>query len=602
MIKNLRVLFVFFLIPILGLAMFWGKHHGQLPSTSPDILPNEIMNHIRYLSDNDRSGRYPGTIGSRDVISYIIRHFRSFGIRPGAENGSFVQTFNIVDGIELGKHNEMVIAGDSLSLSLDYIPLWFSGNEQVVSSAVFAGYGFSIDEDDLKWDDYAGHDVAGKWVIVMRHSPERNKRNSIYAPYSSLHKKMLVARDKGAAGILFVSQMEDSTLYPLRYISGYAKAGIPAIHLGTKSADRLLQKAGWNRETLQETMNRTLEPIFFELPEVTISARVDLVETLIRGANVIGEIRSGNREYRDEYLVLGAHFDHLGLGGRGSGSRRPNTLAVHNGADDNASGTAGFLELAHKLMSRKSHLKRSVLLIAFDAEEKGLLGSKYFTDHSTIDLENIITMINLDMIGRLRDSTLNVGGVGTSPAFEPLLDSLILSTSMKLNKSNAGFGPSDHASFYKKDLPVLFFNSGAHEEYHTPEDDWKLINLRGETEILHYVHQVIYELCRIPEKPVYTSAGPKQQVRKYQKSKVTFGIMPAYGDSEKGLKIDGISDPDGVAAKAGIKKGDLIKSINGKPIKDIYEYMDRLGELEPGTNIPVQIERNGIIMELTVAL
>ena len=177
--------------------MFWGKHHGQLPSTSPDILPNEIMNHIRYLSDNDRSGRYPGSIESRDVISYIIRHFRSFGIRPGAENGSFVQTFNIVDGIELGKHNEMVIAGDSLSLSLDYIPLWFSGNEQVVSSAVFAGYGFSIDEDDLKWDDYAGHDVAGKWVIVMRHSPVRNKRNSVYAPYSSLHKKMLVDRDKG---------------------------------------------------------------------------------------------------------------------------------------------------------------------------------------------------------------------------------------------------------------------------------------------------------------------------------------------------------------------------------------------------------------------
>ena len=600
--NNRYSLLIFFLILVLGLAMFWAKHQGQLPNSSPEILPNEIMNHIRFLSDDDRSGRYPGTLESRSVVSYIIRYFRSFGIRPGGENDSFVQPFNIVDGIGLGNNNEMVLGGDSLLLKEEYIPLWFSGNEQVTASAIFAGYGFSIDEENLKWNDYSELEVSGKWVVIMRHSPEREKRNSVFSPYSSLHKKMLVARDNGAAGVLFISQIEDTTLYPLQYISGYTKASIPAIHLSNRVADKLLINSGWTRKTIQQTMNNKLEPITFEFQNIIISAKVELIETTIRAANVIGEIRSGNRQYRDEYLVLGAHFDHLGLGGPSSGSRVPGASEIHNGADDNASGIAGLLELTHKIMSKKSHLKRSILLVAFDAEEKGLLGSKYFIDHPTIKLENIVAMINLDMIGRLKDSTLYVGGVGTSPTFEPLLDSLILGTSMKLSKSNAGFGPSDHASFYKKDLPVLFFNSGTHEEYHTPEDKWKLINLRGETEILSFVHQVIYELCRTPNKPQYTAAGPKEQLRKYQNSNVKFGIMPAYGGSNNGLKIEGISDPSGAAARAGIKKGDLIKSINGKPINDIYEYMDRLGELNPGMKIPVQIKRNGKIIKLSVTL
>ena len=600
--NNSQSLLIFFLILGLGLGMFWVKHQGRLPNSSPEILPNEIMDHIRFLSDESLQGRYPGTIESRSVISYIIRYFRSFGIRPGGENGSFVQPFNIIDGIELGKVNEMLIGSDSLTLNKDFIPLWFSGNEQLSAPVIFVGYGFSINEEKIKWNDYSKMDVSGKWAVIMRNNPERDKRNSVFSPYSSLHKKMLVARDNGASGVIFVSQEKDTALYPLQYIPGYAGAGIPVLHLGNKATKKLFSNTGWSRENIQKTMDKTRESISFELQNITISARVDLIETQIRAANVIGEIRSGNRKYRNEYVVLGAHFDHLGLGGSKSGSRNPGLSAIHNGADDNASGIAGILELAHKIMSHKSHLKRSVLLIAFDAEEKGLLGSKYFVDNSTIKLENIAAMINLDMIGRLKDSTLNVGGVGTSTIFEPLLDSLILGTSMKLNKSTAGFGPSDHASFYKKDLPVLFFNSGTHEEYHTPKDKWKLINLRGETEILNYVHKVIYELCRIPKKPKYSFAGPKEQVTNYRNFNVKLGIMPSYGGLNKGLKIDGISDQGGPAAMAGIKRGDLIKSINGKSINSIYEYMDRLNELKPGMKIPVKIERNGKIIILLVAL
>ena len=382
--KNTNSLYTYILIVILGLAMIQMKNIGTYQSgSSPSITENDIMDHIRYLSHNDRAGRYPGTRESKDVISYLIRHFKSFGVKPGGENGSFVQPFNITTGIELGKNNSMIIDGDSLMTGRDYMPLWFSGNETVSASAVFTGYGFSIDEKELKWNDYSGVDVAGKWVIVMRHGPERNNQHSLYTPHSGLHKKMLVARDKGAIGIIYVSQVEDTDLYPLKYIAGHSNAGIPAIHLSNEMADRLFKAVGWSRKNIQKIMNESLKTVSFKLPK-TINASVDLNPIQTRVANVVGLIQSGNRKYRNEYVVIGAHFDHLGTGGAGTGSRKPDTPGIHTGADDNASGTAGLLEIAQKLVSQKSRLKRSVLLLGFDAEEKGLLGAKYFTENPMV--------------------------------------------------------------------------------------------------------------------------------------------------------------------------------------------------------------------------
>jgi hypothetical protein len=290
------------------------------------------------------------------------------------------------------------------------------------------------------------------------------------------------------------------------------------------------------------------------------------------------------------------------MGGDGSGSRKPNEIAVHPGADDNASGIAGLLELAQKLTSHKSRLKRSILLIGLDAEEKGLLGARHFTEHPIVDLENIITMINMDMIGRMKDSSVTAGGVGTSPAFRPLLDSLSRAKGFDLNMTFPGFGPSDHAAFYAKDIPVLFFFSGYHNEYHTPDDTWKLINLQGEKDILELIYDVVFHLARTPDRPVYTEAGPKQgRMNRDTRFKVTFGIMPAYGSMKNGLEVDALSSPDGPAAKAGIKNGDIIKSINGKTIKDIYEYMDRLEELEKGMTIPVLVDRDGTELRLNLS-
>ena len=599
--KNTNSLYTYIFIVFVGLSMIQMKKFGTFRSgASPSITENDIMDHIRYLSHKDRVGRYPGTRGSKDVISYLIRQFKSFGVKPGGENGSFVQPFNITDGIELGKNNSMIIDGDSLVTGQDYMPLWFSGNETVSSSAVFTGYGFSINEKELKWNDYSGLDVAGKWVIVMRHSPERNNQHSLYTPHSGLHKKMLVARDKGAIGIIYVSQIEDDDLYPLKYRTGFSNAGIPAIHLSNEMADKLFKPVGRTRKNIQNKMNKSLKTVSFKLP-MTINASVELNPIQTRGANVVGLIQSGNRKYRNEYVVVGAHFDHLGMGGAGTGSRKPDTTGIHSGADDNASGTSGLLEIAHKLVSQKSRLKRSIILIGFDAEEKGLLGAKYFVENPLIDLQNIVTMINLDMIGRMKDSSITVGGVGTSPMFEPLLKRESIGRNFTINMTKPGYGPSDHAAFYTNDIPVLFFFTGFHSEYHTPDDSWKLINLKGEKDILNLVYDITFNISRIPKRPVFTEAGPKEgRMQRNTKFKVTFGIVPSYGSTKKGLEVDGISKADGPAAKAGILKGDVIKSIDGKPINDIYEFMDRLGELEPGMTITVLIDRNGAELELPV--
>ena len=599
---NKRAIFTIAFVFILGFFLIrLKKDFNSSKNSSFEITEKEIMGHIQYLSHEDRKGRKPGTRESRDVIAYLIKEFKSNGIKPGAKNQSYTQSFDIETGIELGESNFLTINDDSLEINKDYIPLWFSANKTESSSAIFAGYGFNINEESIQWNDYENIDVKNKWVIVFRKSPEADNVHSIFREHSSFHKKMLVARDNGAVGIIFVSQVEDTTLFPLNYISGYKNDGIPAVHISNETANKLFKPLGWTQEMLQETMNRSMESVNFEIPNLTIEASVELKLTKDRAANVIGILKSGNRKYREELIVIGAHFDHLGLGGERSGSRQVDTLAVHPGADDNASGVSGLLEIAQKVSSFKSKLKRSIVFIAFDAEETGLLGSKFFIENPPFPLEQVTTMINLDMIGRMKESTFTVGGVGTSLIFEPLLDSLSLNRGFTVNKTMAGFGPSDHASFYAMDIPVLFFFTGVHSDYHTPKDTWDLINVEGEKRILNYIYDLVIKLSKNNNRPLFKESGPKSSsMSNGVQFKVSLGIMPSYAGTGDGLEIDGISRKDGPAFKAGMKKGDIIKFIDGKPVNDIYEYMERLSNLEKGMTVPIKIMRNGKLITLSV--
>ena len=590
--ENKKSLYAIVLFLFIGFALIQSKRS----STPSDITKNELMNHIRYLSHEKREGRYPGSRGSKDAISYIVKKFKSYGVQPGANN-SFIQSFNIKTGIQLGDSNFIKINNNLLNVNKEFIPLSFSGQGKASGMAVFVGYGFKINNNDIIWDDYKQIDVNGKWAIIMRHSPDRENKTSLYSEHSSLHKKMIVARDEGAIGVLYVSQTEDKDLFPLQYLPNYKNAEIPVIHLSNEVSDNLFKKLGWTRKKIQQKMNSTLSPINFDLGNTIIEAKVNLALITSRAANIVGLIKSGNREFRDEYVVIGAHFDHIGYGGHSSSSRTKKTNIIHQGADDNASGTSGLLELAQKLSAQKGRLKRSILLIGFDAEEKGLLGSSYFTENPTIPIDKIATMINMDMIGRMKDSTFTVGGVGTSPIFIDLLDSLSRQKPYKINKTLPGFGPSDHAAFYSKNIPVLFFFSGFHDEYHTPEDTWKLINLNGQKDIVDFIYDTVFFLARTSKRPVFTKSGPINGPTKVPNLlKITFGIVPSYSSSEIGLEIDQISNSEGSAAKAGLLKGDIIKSINKKIVKDIYEYMERLNDLKPGMIIPVEVEREKNIL------
>lgn len=297
-------------------------------------------------------------------------------------------------------------------------------------------------------------------------------------------------------------------------------------------------------------------------------------------------------------IIIGAHYDHLGLGDQGSSLDANPMEKIHNGADDNASGTAGVLELARYFATNKKKEKNNFLFILFSGEELGLLGSKYFTEHPTADLSKVNFMINMDMVGRLNPETKTVvvNGTGTSPVWEPLLKSLA-TDQLKIKTDSSGIGPSDHTSFYLKDIPVLHFFTGSHADYHKPSDDWEKINYDGAVAVLDLIRQVIEKLDGEPKLQFLKTKSNAMAVR--SPFKVTMGVMPSYSSDEPGLKVDGVTDGRS-AQKAGIQTGDLIIEMGQYPIKDVQSYMEALGKFEKGQTIPVKVKRKDEVLTLQV--
>jgi hypothetical protein len=565
-----------------------------------NITADEIRDHINFLSSDKLKGRHPGTRGSKQAIRYIEKEWKSSGVLPAGERG-FKQSFIFTSGVYLSGYNRLKIdeLRKTFRVKQDFMPLGFSAVGLVKADVVFAGYGFST-EDSVSWNDYSNIDVNGKWVLVFRGSPDGSSPHSAFSDYAPLRKKYMVAKDNNAAGVLFVNPFNDDELeefVALRFGPSTTRGPIPAIHISQEVAQQLLPQ-NTSLKNLQDMLDTNRTSVSFDL-NISVSATISLRIKKSRGTNVLGVVRGDGST--DEIIIIGAHMDHLGLGGEGSGSLRPEEEAIHNGADDNASGTAGLLEMAEKIAFNSEQLKRDVLFIAFDAEEKGLLGSKYFVDNPNINLENVSAMINMDMVGRLKDSSLTVGGTGTSPMFEPLLDSLQNIHNLNISYSKEGYGPSDHSSFYIKDIPVLFFFTGTHEDYHKPSDDWEKINATGEKIILDLVYDVTKHLGFLDKKPVFTVAGPKERSQNQRGFKVTFGIVPSYSSSGPGLTIDGVRS-EGPAEIAGIQSGDIIIEIGGKDIQDIYDYMHRLGDLKKGQRVAVKIKRGEDTLELVVNL
>jgi hypothetical protein len=562
--------------------------------TSSDITADDLKTYISYLASDDLAGRYTGSPGGQAASAYIRDQFREAGLKLIGEDG--FQDFEAVVSVSAGSNNSLKVNDKSFIAGSDFTPFPFSKNSTLSAAVVFAGYGMEVDQDSLKWNDYAGVDVAGKWVMIFRGDPEYDKQESRFVLFADDRDKVIIARDNGAAGVIFVSGKKFDSgdeLTQMSFDKTQSNAGIPVIHVKRAVADDILSHANYTAEGLESEVVAGMTPHSFAV-DCIVNATTEVIQQKVTARNVVAVLEGSDPVLKNSYVIAGAHYDHLGMGGPGSGSRLLDSIAIHNGADDNASGVAGIIELAAYFAAHRSELKRSILFIAFDGEELGILGSKYFTGHPLINLKDVIAMLNFDMIGRLKDDSpaIMIGGTGTSLESEGLLRSLDTGN-VRMSFSPEGFGPSDHASFYAENIPVFFFSTGAHEDYHTPDDDWDRINYKGEKEVLDICEQLVVKLADSDSMLSFREAGPKQQEgRAGYRFKVTLGIMPDFTSTvQSGLGVGGVKK-DGPAYKGGMLKGDVITAIDGMQINDIYDYMNRLKKLQPGQRISVDVLRN----------
>ena len=592
----IRKVLVYLVLVVFSLPIFAQKG---------EITAKELKEYVYFLASDSLKGRKPGTVEMNVAGEYILAHFKAAGLKPMAENG--FQYFNIVIDATLGPENKLSLDGYDAAFRKEFIPLAFSSSGEVNASVVFAGYGFDLDLDSLKWSDYSGIDVKGKWVMIFRADPELDNTDSKFIPFSDTRSKVLTAKDKGAAGVLLVTPKgldKDDKLMALVVENNEVTSGIPVVNIRHQIADRILAAKGISADSLENLIIAKKKPNSFETGTL-LHGKVDVSQKHAKTANVIGLLEGNDKVLKDEYIVVGAHYDHLGFGGPNSGSRMPDTIAIHNGADDNASGTAMVMELAKKLCSQKAKLKRSIIFVSFSGEEMGLLGSKYFVNNPPVEIKKIKAMFNFDMVGRFdkEKNSISISGTGTSAEGDSILKVFEKGLPFTVTHSPDGYGPSDHASFYSSNIPVFFFTTGVHMDYHTPFDDADKLDYTAEKKIGDFSTALIVDIDNLSKDLTFKESGKKENVgRSGRRYKVTLGIMPDFAGSEKkGLRVDGVTK-DGPAYKGGMLKGDIIISVHGMKVENIYDYMARLNKLKAGMTVNVEVLRNGKVEILIIQL
>jgi hypothetical protein len=561
-------------------------------TANPEITSAEIKEHISFLASDNLKGRDSGTEEIKEAAEYISNEFQKYGINP-IFDGKYFQEFPFIKNLELSEDNSLTIfyEGKEVSPKLwdEYITAPFSGNANVNTQLVFVGFGISA--EDLNYDDYKDVEVKDKIVIVFRNTPEPTVPHSEFDTHSSLRKKTTVARDKGAAGIIFINPYDEhktsDDLIDFEYDIGGSVTDFAVVNTKREIIENLFSTLNKNLKDIYNQIVETKTPSSFELSNASVDLSTEVKEVEAISWNVGGYIEGNDPELKNEWIIIGAHYDHLGMGGEGS-LYRGDEPQIHNGADDNASGTTGVLELAEKLASEKDKLKRSIAFFTFSGEERGLLGSAYLVDNLPFPVEDAITMINMDMIGRLKDSSLIVYGTGTSSNWKDILN-IHNKYGFKITFNDEGFGPSDHSSFYGKKIPVLFFFTGTHEDYHKPSDDTEKINFTGEENILQYVYNIVTDIDQNPERPDYLLVEKKTTGQMFAR-KVYVGTVPDFASNVDGYKISGVSEGS-PAQLAGLQGGDIIISFGGKKISNIYDFTYALGDFVPGDEVDVIVKR-----------
>jgi len=553
----------------------------------PKITEKELYTSISRLASEEFQGRKPGLPGDSMAAHFIAGKFRKTGIKLLYNKG--YQPVKLITGFKFGSENQLSSAQQMFELGADYEPLFFSANKFFSGKLAIVGYGLTISTDSLKWDDYQNLQADNKWVLIFDGIPEHLLQNKQIKRYSDVRTKVLNAIDHHAGGILIVTPDFNTkgAVKTVMFDKNSVPYSVPIMKISQKTANRILS----NQLTFSDIEKKIKidQKPFSQLTNFEVKGEASVLPKITMTQNVVGFIPGTDPKLAEEYIVVGAHYDHLGYGGPGSGSRMPDTVAVHHGADDNASGVAAVIELAQKFAHEKNN-RRPILFIAFTAEEFGLIGSKAFVADPPFSLKKASAMFNFDMIGRLDSAKdLTIGGVGTSLEAKSLIDSLVHGFNVKISKE--GYGPSDHASFYGENIPVIYFTSGVHDQYHTPKDTYDRINIPGEKMIAENAYLLIREVANRSKKLTYQESGPKIGNSTRTDLKVALGIIPDFAGSEKeGMRIDGVTAGK-PASKAGLLKGDIIIAIDGKKVGSIYDYMARMKAYSPGQIISVDVIR-----------
>ena len=548
--------------------------------------PARIQQDVKYLASDNLEGRLTGSKGATEAARYIAAEFKRLGLKPlagaavrnGSESrsstASYLQQFPYIAGVSLGKKNSLVfdkdsrlaVGIDSLAVGTDWLPLGFSSSETVQGEVVVVNYGITASE--LNYNDYGTVNAKGKIAIARQGTPDGDNPHGQFARFEGVRWKAVAARNAGAKALIIIAREEnfrDDRLTKLAYDNSAGDAGLPVIVISSQVANRLT--AAQN---------------------LTVRLTTDIVRNETPAYNVAGMLEGSDPLVKNEVIIIGAHYDHLGRGGEGSGSLAPTSGEIHHGADDNASGTAGVLELARLFSAQKQRPKRTIVFITFSGEEEGLLGSNYYVNHPLLPLANTVAMINMDMIGRMKDHRLSIGGVGTAKEWRDITSADAEKT-FQLTLTEDGFGPSDHSSFYSKQIPVLFFWTGTHNDYHKPSDTFEKINYDDEARILEMVARVVNRLDAADKRVTYTTAksDPAPRTGGFR---VYLGTIPNYADSNDGLLLDGVRE-DSPAAKAGLKAGDKVVKIGDHEIRNVYDYTAALGEMKAGEEYVLEVVR-----------
>lgn len=541
-------------ISFLLLVVFTLHSNAQKLSKSDKLSLENIRSHVNFLASDHLEGRRTGTKGEELAYQYIKEQFVKNGLAPKGDNGTFLQAFEVNEGKQIATATFFIIDGEHLKTEKDFFPFSWSvnaGGEAVASPSL--------------------HESGAPWFWDIKELLQENENNPHFDLMSVIRSKEKDAVQKGATALMV-------------YNSGIKDAGIKYDGKDRSALSTIpviwLQKR-WAEKVAKDPSHM-----------MDISFKVLQEEKVRKGHNVVGYINNGAATT----IILGAHFDHLGYG-EDNNSRNTGAAAIHNGADDNASGTAALIELG-RLLKKEGNKNNNYLLIAFSGEELGLYGSKHFADHPTISLTEVNYMINMDMVGRFNDSskTITIGGVGTSTAWGSLLTEKKPSFTIKIDSS--GTGPSDHTSFYRKDIPVLFFFTGLHTDYHKPSDDFDKINYEGELMLVKYITRLIERSSKTTKLTFVKTR--EQQVGTSTRFTVSMGIMPDYTYSGGGVKVDGVSDGR-AAQKAGLKAGDVVIKLGEFSISSVESYMQALSKFKKGDATKVKVKRGNEELEFDIA-